>query len=64
MQNAEHEVEEKNVDSMLIAGVRMRGKYSECGKGFGQIGRRFGRHICGKPLLLHYDSEYKEDLGA
>jgi DNA-binding transcriptional MerR regulator len=60
MQNT-FEVEEKNVDSLLIAGVRMRGKYSECGKGFSQIGKQFGRYICGKPFMLHYDTEYKED---
>jgi DNA-binding transcriptional MerR regulator len=23
--------------------------------------RRFGRHLCGPPLLLHYDCEYHED---
>ncbi len=53
-------VEEKTVDAMLIAGVRMKGRYSDCGKGFAQIGKKFGRHICGKPMLLHYDTEYHE----
>lgn len=61
MKNATFEVEEKTVDSMVIAGVRMKGRYSSCGKGFAQIGRRFGRNICGKPFLLHYDTEYKEE---
>ena len=55
------DVQEKSLDSMLIAGVRMKGKYSDCGKGFGKIGRAFGRHIAGAPFLLHYDTEYKED---
>ena len=55
------EVEEKSVDSMLVAGMRMKGKYSDCGRGFAQIGRQFGRHICGKAFLLHYDTEYKEE---
>lgn len=55
------DVQEKVVEPMLIAGVRMRGRYADCGKGFAQIGRRFGRHICGKCFLLHYDTEYKED---
>jgi effector-binding domain-containing protein len=54
-------VQEKNVDAMLIAGVRMKGKYSDCGKGFSKIGRSFGRYIAGPCMLLHYDSEYKED---
>ncbi len=61
MTNADFHVEEKLLDSMLIAGVRMKGKYGDCGKGFARIGKTFGRHICGKPFLLHYDTEYKED---
>jgi len=31
-------VQEKNLDAMLIAGIRMKGKYSECGARFGQLG--------------------------
>ncbi len=54
-------VTEKNVDALLVAGIRMKGRYSECGKGFGRLGRSFGRFICGKPLLLHYDTEYREE---
>jgi effector-binding domain-containing protein len=61
MQAMNFQVEEKRLDTMLIAGVRMRGKYSDCGQGFARIGRRFGRHICGKALLLLYDTEFKED---
>jgi DNA-binding transcriptional MerR regulator/effector-binding domain-containing protein len=54
-------VTEKNVHALLVAGIRMQGRYNECGKGFGRLGRSFGRLICGKPLMLHYDSEYRED---
>jgi DNA-binding transcriptional MerR regulator/effector-binding domain-containing protein len=54
-------VSEKQLDAVLIAGIRMKGRYSDCGKGFARLGRSFGRLICGKPLLLHYDSEYRED---
>lgn len=61
MNNATYEVEEKSVDSILIAGIRMRGKYSDCASGFGTLGRKFNRHICGEPFLLHYDTEFKED---
>lgn len=61
MQGAKFEVEEKDLPAQLIAGVRMKGRYSDCGKGFAQIGRSFGRAIAGKPLLLHYDTEYRED---
>jgi DNA-binding transcriptional MerR regulator len=51
----------KNVDAMWMAGVRMKGRYSDCGKGFSQIGRKLGRYLCGPCFLLPYDSEYKED---
>jgi DNA-binding transcriptional MerR regulator/effector-binding domain-containing protein len=60
-QNANYQVEEKTLPPMLIAGVRMKGKYDECGRGFAAIGKRFGRHICGPSLLLHYDHEYREN---
>jgi DNA-binding transcriptional MerR regulator len=55
------EVEEKTLDPILLAGVRMKGKYSNSGKGFGQLGRAVGRYICGKTLCLYYDGEYRED---
>ena len=61
MAQASEGVHERMVDPILIAGVLMKGRYADCGKGFAQIGRQFGRHICGKPFLLHYDSEYRED---
>jgi DNA-binding transcriptional MerR regulator len=60
MQNSTFEVEEKTVDGMLIAAIRMQAKYGDCGKGFARLGRSLGRHICGKPFCLHYDCEYKE----
>jgi DNA-binding transcriptional MerR regulator/effector-binding domain-containing protein len=61
LHNSTFEVEEKRLDPLLIAGVRLKGRYSECGKGFAKIGRAFGRHISGKCFLLHFDSEFKED---
>ncbi len=61
MKNASYDVEEKQVHPMLIAGVRMKGKYSDCGKGFSQIGKQLGRFINGKPFLLHYDTQYREN---
>lgn len=57
---SEFEVQEKCVQPQLIAGVRMKGKYSDCGAAFARIGRNFGRQICGKCFLLHYDDEYHE----
>jgi len=61
VQNQSFEVEEKTVEPILLAGVRMKGKYSDCGQGFSRIARQLGRFICGPSLLLHYDHEYKDD---
>jgi DNA-binding transcriptional MerR regulator len=54
-------IEEKDLDNLLIAGIRMRGKYSECGKAFGQIARKMGPAVAGKAMSLYYDTEFKED---
>lgn len=61
MNSASFAVEEKTIPSMEMAGVRMTGRYSDCGRGFAQIGRRLGRYLGGPCFLLHYDSEYKDD---
>ena len=60
VKNSTFEVEEKILAPQLIAGVRMKGRYSDCGKGFGNIGKAMGWNISGKCFLLHYDSEYTE----
>lgn len=59
--NQELDVEEKEVLTMLIAGYRMKGKYSDVGIGFKLLGKAFGRHINGKAMNLYYDAEYKEN---
>jgi len=61
MTNLSLEIAEKDVSPILMAGVRMKGKYSECGKGFSRIGRSLGGQIQGKAFLLHYDQEYREE---
>ena len=61
MQNSTFDVEEKMVETRLIAGVRMKGRYSDSGKGFAKIGKALGRSITGKCFLLHYDTEYKDE---
>jgi DNA-binding transcriptional MerR regulator/effector-binding domain-containing protein len=53
-------VEEKAVAAQLIAGIRMKGKYSDCSLGFSRLGKAVGRHICGKALCLYYDGEYRD----
>ena len=54
-------IEEKKIAPILVASVRMKGKYSDCGGGFAKIGRKFGRFISGKPMTLHHDAEYREN---
>jgi DNA-binding transcriptional MerR regulator/effector-binding domain-containing protein len=61
MRLASFEVEEKDVQTQWIAAVAIKGKYADCCHGFARIGRSLGRQICGKPFLLHYDQEYREN---
>ncbi len=59
--DAKFSVEEKNVEPLLLAGVRMKGRYRDIGTGFSRLGKAIGRYICGKPMCLYYDGEYRED---
>jgi DNA-binding transcriptional MerR regulator len=61
MTQSTFQVEEKTVEPLLIAGVRMKGRYSDCCIGFSRIGKSLGRYICGKPMVLQYDAEFRQD---
>lgn len=61
MHHQPYEIEERYVEPQLIAGLRMKAKYSDCGQGFSKLARRVGRYIAGKPLCLYYDGEYREE---
>jgi DNA-binding transcriptional MerR regulator/effector-binding domain-containing protein len=61
MSKANSEIREREVEPILVAGIRMTGRYSDCGQGFATLGKRFGRHIAGKPLCLFYDGEYRDN---
>ncbi len=61
MPQTDNQVQEKNLDAILIAGVRIKGRYSDSSKGFARLGKSFGRLIAGPPIILYYDNEYKED---
>jgi DNA-binding transcriptional MerR regulator len=61
MAQSAFDIQEEMLDEVTIAGIRMKGRYEDCGKAFGKLGRGLGRHIGGKPFLLHYDAEYRED---
>lgn len=56
-----YEIVERNIEPQLVAGIRMTGKYSDCGAGFKKLGRKVGRYISDKPLCLYFDSEYRDD---
>jgi DNA-binding transcriptional MerR regulator/effector-binding domain-containing protein len=55
------QIEEKTLSPLLVAGIRMTGRYSDCGKGFARLCRALGRHLSGQPLCLYHDGEYRED---
>jgi DNA-binding transcriptional MerR regulator len=59
-ENGDYRVEEKTINPMLIAGIRLKGKYSDCGKAFAQLGKTAGRYICGKSFCLYFDAEYRD----
>lgn len=61
LEGANFAVEQKSIEPMLVAGIRMKGKYSDCGTGFSRLGKAIGRYISGKPLCLYYDDEYREE---
>jgi DNA-binding transcriptional MerR regulator/DNA gyrase inhibitor GyrI len=55
------EVEEKEVETVLIAGHRMKGKYEDVGEGFKLLYKSLGGSTNGKPMTLYYDDEYREE---
>ncbi len=61
MTNQETSIVEKEVEDMLVASIRFKGRYQDVGKAFGKLCRNCGRHIAGKPFSLYYDAEYKEE---
>ncbi|MEZ6193683.1 MAG: MerR family transcriptional regulator [Phycisphaerales bacterium] len=55
-----YEIQEKDIPPQLIAGIRMKGRYNECGPVFARLGKAVGRYIGGKAMCLMYDGEYRE----
>lgn len=56
-----YEITEKVLPPLLIAGIRTKGRYSDCGPLFGKLCRGARSGIGGSPMMLHYDMEYKEE---
>ena len=52
-------VAETVLEPMLVAGIRMKGKYSDSGAVFSKLGKTAGRYICGKALCLYYDADFE-----
>jgi len=61
LNDSEFEVEEKTVDTLLIASIRWKGKYRDCGQAFSKLYGAMGRYVCGKPMDLYYDEGHRED---
>jgi len=61
MNQNKHQIEQKQLPAILVGGIRTRGRYADCSKVFRQLGRKLGRHIGGKAMMLCYDQEFKED---
>lgn len=54
-------IEEKSLEPLVMAGLRVKGRYQECGRAFSQVARAMGRHLSGRPFCLYYDGEYREE---
>jgi DNA-binding transcriptional MerR regulator len=52
---------EKQIDDIIFAGYRFKGKYSDVGNAFRTTGKAAGRFISGSAMSLYYDSEYREN---
>jgi DNA-binding transcriptional MerR regulator len=61
MHDYNFEIEEKEIETQLVAGMRVRGKYQDVGRFFGILAKKMGPNISGKAMTLYYDAEYKED---
>lgn len=54
------DIEEKNLEPLLVAGIRYNGRYDEVGEKLGAIARAMGRFIASNPMNLYYEEEFKE----
>lgn len=61
MKNETFDIEEKDIDTLLVAGTRIKGRYQDMGKTFGVLAKKVGSRINGKAMALYYDADYKEE---
>lgn len=55
------EITEKTAGDQLIASIRYKGKYGDCGEYIGGLYRAMGGAVSGKPFNLYYDKGYVEE---
>ncbi len=53
-------VQEKELPNLCIAGIRTKGRYADCGKVFGKLCSKLFFRIGGKPMMLTYDTQFRE----
>jgi DNA-binding transcriptional MerR regulator/DNA gyrase inhibitor GyrI len=58
---SEYDIEIKTTPPVIVGGIRMKGRYTDCPKVYKKLGRLVGRHIRGKAMMLCYDDEFRED---
>lgn len=52
---------EKTLPAQVIAGIRTRGRFDLCGGVYRQLGKAVGLNAKGKPGMLIYDDEFREN---
>ena len=61
MNDTEFSIEDKTIAPQLVAGIRTRGRFEQSKDVFKRLGRTFGMSLAGKPGMLVYDEEYREE---
>lgn len=55
-----YQIEVKEVEPMIVAGIRFKGKYSDVGNYIGEIYKVVKDKAVGAPFNFYYDEDYKE----
>lgn len=56
-----YKVELKEFESLTVAAIRFKGKYSDVGKYFGAIYKESKGKTCGQPFCCYYDDDYQDE---
>lgn len=55
-----YEIVEKKAGNVLVAGIRVKAKYEEMGRLFGEIAGKYGDIIVGTGMCLYYEIGFSE----